>query len=192
MAIKLLVWFTARATADLRPALDRVRMQAAKDDVPEGFRISRNEGQSVGPLSRSFLVAATFMGCAAPPPLSTVPASALSSNSEPCQGMAFDADNPDPRCLVPYHPIANVPADALRLRLAQSPPPFAVDRRRSSSWKCRTLPVGCLRWRWTTHAGHSKPKPPTRRRRPSSRSVAVCAAEGRMPRFFGCFWSQTE
>lgn len=67
-----------------------------------------------------FVLVAALIGCAAPAPSSTVPASVTSSKTEPCRGIAFDADNPDPRCLVPHHEIKNVPADALRLRLTQS------------------------------------------------------------------------
>ncbi len=46
--------------------------------------------------------------------------SVASPRTDPCRGIAFDADNPDARCLVPYHEIKSVPADALRLRLTQS------------------------------------------------------------------------
>ncbi len=42
-----------------------------------------------------------------------------SSPGEPCRGVAFDADAPDPRCLLPYRQIDNVDTSRLRLRLAK-------------------------------------------------------------------------
>src|SRR5689334_1527479 len=69
-------------------------------------------------LCRRLMFAIGALGCTAACSAPSARASADAvSNGNPCRGRTFDADNADTRCYVPAREVANVPVEAVRIRL---------------------------------------------------------------------------